>query len=351
MSTFDRVRELPLTIESYDLGRLEHSVSGGFNRVCSVVRLRGGGEEGLGEDVTYDHDDQALFQRRGTDLPLSGIHSLESFSSLLDGVELFPGPPSQEMYRNYRRWAVESAALDLALRQRRRSLADVLGLEARPLQFVVSMRLGEPPSTAKIERILATHVDTRFKLDPTPSWDDGLIARLVATRAVVTVDFKGGYKGTPVDQPADPALYRRVIDALPDAWLEDPHLVPETEAILRPHRDRITWDAPIHSVADIESLPFPPKTINIKPSRFGTLSALFDGYDYCSTRGIDAYGGGQFELGVGRGQIQYLASLFHADAPNDVAPVGYHEAEPSPDLPISPLAAAPSETGFRWGGS
>jgi hypothetical protein len=52
---------------------------------------------------------------------------------------------------------------------------------------------------------------------------------------------------------------------------------------------------------------------------------------------------------VGRGQIQYLASLFHADAPNDVAPTGYNLAEPPPGLPDSPLAPTPSALGFRWG--
>ena len=48
---------------------------------------------------------------------------------------------------------------------------------------------------------------------------------------------------------------------------------------------------------------------------------------------IGCYGGGQSELSVGRGQIQYLASLFHADAPNDVAPAGFNLPEPPPDLP------------------
>ena len=33
------------------------------------------------------------------------------------------------------------------------------------------------------------------------------------------------------------------------------------------------------------------------------------------------YGGGMGELGVGRGQIELLAALFHPEAPNDVAPV------------------------------
>ena len=59
------------------------------------------------------------------------------------------------------------------------------------------------------------------------------------------------------------------------------------------------------------------------------------------------YGGGQFELGVGRGQIQLLASLFHPDAPNDVAPGGYNDPEPASGLPRSPLAVAPAATGFQ----
>jgi hypothetical protein len=55
-----------------------------------------------------------------------------------------------------------------------------------------------------------------------------------------------------------------------------------------------------------------------------------------------------FELGPGRGQIQYLASLFHPDGPNDVAPRAYNDPDPRPGLPASPLEAAPEDVGFRW---
>ena len=61
------------------------------------------------------------------------------------------------------------------------------------------------------------------------------------------------------------------------------------------------------------------------------------------------YGGGQFELGPGRGQNQYLASLWHPDGPNDVAPSGYNLPEPPAGLPDSPLAVAAAPIGFRWG--
>ena len=56
-------------------------------------------------------------------------------------------------------------------------------------------------------------------------------------------------------------------------------------------------------------------------------------------RGITAYGGGQWELGCGRGHIQYLASLFHPDAPNDVAPSGYNDPSVPEGLPGEPAHA------------
>jgi hypothetical protein len=118
--------------------------------------------------------------------------------------------------------------------------------------------------------------------------------------------------------------------------------------VLEPYRERITWDANIHTVADIEGLPFPPRMVNVKPSRLGGLQELLAAYDHCAAHGIDAYGGGQFELGPGRGQIQYLASLFHPDAPNDIAPAAYNAVDPGPGLPASPLPPTPSALGFRW---
>ena len=95
-----------------------------------------------------------------------------------------------------------------------------------------------------------------------------------------------------------PSLYRRVAAALPGVWLEDPDLSdPAAAAALDEHRDRVTWDAPIHCAADIGVQPWPARTVNIKPSRFGTLRALLDAYDHCAAGGIGVYGGGQYELG------------------------------------------------------
>ena len=146
------------------------------------------------------------------------------------------------------------------------------------MRFVVSLRLGEPSTLRPSPRGWTRYPNLRFKLDPIVDWDDELVAALAGTGAVDSLDFKSLYKGTAVDNPTDPALYRRCLAAFPDAWIEDPTCRdPEVDAILRPHRDRITWDAPIHSSADIEALPFPPKTVNIKPSRFGTPALALRG--------------------------------------------------------------------------
>jgi hypothetical protein len=346
VSLYDTIRELPLTVEGYDLVGRSLDVSSEFTRKTTVIRLLGSGEEGLGEDVTYDAAEQDAQLERGPVLALGGEWTIDSFSKHLETQPLFEQPPEREVFVSYRRWAFESAALDLSLRQTGTSLAEAVGRDLRPLTFVSSMRLGEPPTTRVLRGWLELYPWLRFKLDATSDWDDALVEELRELGCVDSIDFKGQYHGTVVDQPADPALYRRVVDGFPNAWLEDPALTDETRAILEPHSDRITWDAIIHSVDDIESLPWRPRTVNVKPSRFGSLAALVAGYEYCLERGIGAYGGGQFELGPGRAQIQYLAALFHPDTPNDVAPGGFNSPEPLPDLQASPMHVEPRATGF-----
>jgi L-alanine-DL-glutamate epimerase-like enolase superfamily enzyme len=351
MSAFDAIADLPLRVDDYELEPLERDVSSAFTRKSTVIRLRGAGEDGVGEDVTYDAEDQEVLQAAGPSLPLAGDWTLASFCDHVEGLDLWPKPPQREPSRHYRVWAYESAALDLALRQADIPLHAALGREPRPVTFVVSLRLGEPSTIEPVRRRLDRYPATRFKLDPTSDWTPELVAELHATGAVDSVDLKGLYEGSIVDQGADPELYRLVAEKFPQAWIEDPRLNDDTDAVLAPHRHRITWDANIHAVADIVGLPFAPRMVNIKPSRLGSLRELMAAYDHCAERNIGMYGGGQFELGPGRGHIQYLASLFHPDTPNDVAPGGYNDNDPPDGLPSSPLAPQPSRTGFRWGAS
>ena len=332
MSTYSRIADLPVTVDSYVLEGLEQPVSSDFVRRTTVVRLLGAGQEGLGEDVVYDADDQLHFQAAGPSLDLTGRHTLDSLSARFEGLP------------DLRRWGFESAALDLALRQAGLTLHEVLDREPQDVTFVVSTSL--PDGNA--DRLHALP-GMRFKLDPEASWGEALVAEIAALDAVDVVDFKEAYDWRDAARTPPASLYRAIVAALPEALIEDPDVAdPEKGTILEPHRDRITWDAPVHSVADVDGLPFPPRVLNSKPSRFGSWRRLLDFYDTCAERGIRLYGGGQFELGPGRGQIQYLASLFHPHAANDVAPGGYNRVPTPPGLPRSPLPATPDSVGFRW---
>lgn len=346
MTTWDRAAELPLEIESYELEGLSLRANENFERLSTVIRINGPGGEGwlngLGEDITYEALDQIALQDAGATLDLTGPRTLGEFCELAGSLDLFPAPPERQVSRLYRRWAFESAALDLALKQAGTDLATLLGRKLRPLNFVASMGLtggpgGRESDIGRLKAKLDRYPDLEFKLDPSLDWSPHLIAELAETGAINTLDLKGQYKGTVVDIETDPALYRRLVEAFPEAWIEDPDLTPETREVLKDHWERVTWDAPIHSVADIEALEHRPEMINIKPSRMGGVKATFDAYDYCAEHGIGAYGGGQWELGVGRRQIQYLAALFHPDTPNDTAPVGYNAELPEPGLPTSPM--------------
>jgi hypothetical protein len=314
MALYDTVRELALTIEDFTTQRREAAISNEFTRVTTTVVLRGAGETGEGEDVTYiadAHDDFPRLRERGR-------MSLQEYSSALEAYG----------FEDYRRWAFESSALDLALRQNGVSLGEVLGLPYRPVRFVVSTRL-------EIRPWLDVDPQLEFKLDPTSEWTDEQMREIAGTGRVRVLDLKGQYHGTVVDQPPDPRLYRSVVEIFPEAVIEDPALTDETRVALGGAEDRLSWDAPIHSVADIEERS--PRFVNIKPSRFGPVKRLFDAIDYCRAKEIAMYGGGQFELGPGRRHIQRLASLFYADSPNDVAPGEYNIGQARPGLPRSPL--------------
>ena len=195
-----------------------------------------------------------------------------------------------------------------------------------------------PPRSRRCAASSTPTPTLRFKLDPTNDWDDELIAALVETGAVDSLDLKGFYKGTVVDVETDPELYAKLIEAFPDAWLEDPDVNDETRPILEPVRDRLTWDAPIHSIADIEALPWAPRDGQhqaladrrpARPLRRPTTTAP------STASAPTAAASGSSASAAARSR--YLASLFHPDTPNDTAPRGYNDAEPPPGLPSSPL--------------
>jgi hypothetical protein len=334
VSLWDRLSPLPLLVEEISTDRSSVDVSTQFTRVTTTLVLAGAGAEGRGEDVTYNAEDHEWFPA----LQPSGATTLGEFCAALDPLRLFVGEPKMEASRHYRRWAFESAALDLALRQSGLSLGAALERDYNPVRFVVSTR-------EDAFAWLSHMPDLELKLDPENDWDRPFMERLAATGRVRVLDLKSYYRGTAVDLVPDPELYRTVVELFPDVVMEDASLEGECGEVLRGEEWRLSFDAPIHSVEDVRALPVEPGWLNIKPSRFGTVDRLLACIEHCDANGIRMYGGGQFELGVGRRQIQALASLFYADNPNDVAPSEYNTGGPRPGLPRSPLPP-PEAPGF-----
>jgi hypothetical protein len=335
MSLWDSVAGLSVKVDGYSLERRESQTPSGWTRVTTTVVVEGEGMNGAGEDVTYgaaDHDHVPA------GLMLAGTWTLDDISRRLDELELWGGDPENHTGRDHRRWAFESALLDLALRQNELGLGEALGREERPVRFVVSTR-------AAPDRWLEVEPRLEFKLDAETDWDRPFLQRLRALDRVRVVDLKAYYRGTSVDLAPDPELYRAIVEELPDVIVEDAWLEDGFRDALAGAEDRLSFDAPVHSLADLDGLPLEPRWLNIKPSRFGTVRGLLETIEAGEERGIQLYGGGQYELGPGRLQIQRLASVFYPDGPNDVAPSAYNEGEPREGLPQSPLPVR-EEPGF-----
>ncbi len=314
-SVWPRLARLPLVVEACEYDRLHAVFTDEFERITTHVRLLGAGTDGLGEDISVFREDGTTLHETRPSLPLQGEWTLAAFCEHLATLELWPQPPEWDGALRYRNWAFESAALDLALRQAGRPLHEVLRLDARPVRFVNSLGLGKEPSIEPLRRRLARSPGVRFKLDAEVTWSPALVEEVAATCAVDTIDFKGHY-GIEVEDPqALDALYDRVLAAFPDAYLEDPHDLPEIAQRLGDHLERVSYDAPIHSAEDIGATPLTARVVNVKPSRIGSLRALFEVYARCAREQRPMYGGGMGELGVGRGQIDCSPRCFTPTRP------------------------------------
>ncbi|MBT3250544.1 MAG: hypothetical protein HN729_11175 [Candidatus Marinimicrobia bacterium] len=340
-----QICKLPVKVESVSFETLEQTTSNGWTRTTTIVNLHGGGHVGRGEDVNYSNEEQQEFVCMVPPRIIGNFPGFDSYSRYLDSLDnhLFPSPPDQLAARLYRRWAFESAGLDLALRQAKTSLGEVLLRNLNPLRYVVSTGLGSPPSVQPLNDKLAMDNTLDFKIDYSAEFTDMLLEELKSYN-ISCVDFKGHYHGTFSGPPVNTIDYQNIALAFPDAILEDPGFAGLD--VLSSLNNRLSWDFPVHSVADILLLP-ETGWLNIKPSRFGFLSELLRAIELALSRGISLYGGGQFEIGIGRSQAQEIASLFYSDGPNDLAPSEFNEPDLSSKLQKSPLIL-PNTSGFGF---
>jgi len=263
-------------------------------RPTSTVTLQGDGASGYGEHVGWTDASHAAFRDSAAAVP-RGSWLLGAWAARLASL-----PP-------YDRAALEAAAIDLALRQHGTNLPRFVALVPRPVRYVVSFaRVADP--VAEAERLVRG--DLELKIDADPAWSDETWRRLAALDRVAVIDFK---------QEGDVADHERAHGCMRDAWIEDPRpgSVAWSPALLR----RLSADAPVTSVAALEALAPAPAAVNVKPARMGGVLEAITCLELCQRRGLAAYVGGMFEVGVGRQQSLALAALACPDGPNDIAPL------------------------------
>ena len=119
MSLYDAVRDLPLIVDGY---ALDGPRAAGLERVPAQddgdparTEPARRGSARTSPTTATEHDLAAGAGPDATRSPASGRS--HTFSEHLATLPLFDHEPEQHAYLDYRRWAFESAALDLALRQ------------------------------------------------------------------------------------------------------------------------------------------------------------------------------------------------------------------------------------------
>jgi L-alanine-DL-glutamate epimerase-like enolase superfamily enzyme len=357
------IRELLVTVD--DLSCTQLLLPGGMARMTTTVELHGDGHTGRGEDVAYSGDTQKLLPDAFAKVAplITGSWKFGELSDKLDAefeLELPAGTMGDDK-PGFHRWAIDSALLDLALRQAKTDLARLVGAEWAPVRVSLSMGVDGAEGLAKLRSWIERDPSITFKLDTSTKWDHELVASLANLgdgRAVSTIDFKALYHGEWIDNDYDPSLYGSVANQLPAALLEDAKLTDANrEALGVDGCERLSWDYPITSTQDVPGLPsssaefsdLRPGAINIKPSRFGALDKVLATIELCDAHDIPCYSGGQFELGVGRTQVQAIASLCFPDAPNDCAAAMFHNAAPdADDVPLGPVVPPAASNGFGW---
>jgi len=105
VSLYEQVADLPLMIEPERRERRERDTSSGFTRVTTTFVLKGEGETGRGEDVSYDTEDHDALAE-SNEFSFAGEYTFAEFSDALDDIDLFPRTepePERDSSYHYRR--------------------------------------------------------------------------------------------------------------------------------------------------------------------------------------------------------------------------------------------------------
>ena len=297
-----RLAALPVHMEKarVDIEAIELPAYPDGPRPTSTVILTGDGQVGSGENVAWTEEDHHLFRTEVRDRLPATRGTIGSFSQQLQTS--FTDP--------YKTSALESAAIDLALRQARTNLEEIAEASYQDVRYVRSFAAAEDPLPELVSHSQQAP-SVEVKLDVHPAWETATLAALADLRTIAVLDFK--HRGTQAQQMA-------VAQALRDPWLEDPGIPGH-----RPNRalaERFSLDAALTSDNPEQLLAkLNPGAANLKAPRMGGILALLGAADFCAAHKKPFYLGGMFEVSIGRTQARELASLLTPQGPNDLAPI------------------------------
>ena len=295
--------------------------------VVLVEAVGDGGNSGWGECVTMAWPGYSAEYTRGainvmrdflipTLAPLIGSSALGSTpapDSVHAALSVMQGNPMAKS-------AIETALLDLWLKERNLSLGEFLGAARDRVDCGVSV--GIPNSLEDLITEVGQYVDEgyrRIKLKVEPGWDvEALrVVRNEWPEILLQVDANQAYRRSDAEHLAkfDEFNLLLIEQPLPEDDLLGHKLI--SSVVSTP----ICLDESILSVESAEgAIEFGATTIiNIKPGRVGGFLNARDIHDLCVEKSIPVWCGGMLETGIGRAANIALAALPGFTLPGDTS--------------------------------
>jgi hypothetical protein len=138
-SPWERLSALPVVIESYEFDRRHAEMAYGFQRVTTVVRLLGGGAEGLGEDVSPHGEEDNTLHVAQPELPLAGEWTLGSLCAHLAELDQWPVAGRVGRYEALAQLGLRVGRAGPRAQPGRAAAVRGGGREPRPVRFVNSL--------------------------------------------------------------------------------------------------------------------------------------------------------------------------------------------------------------------
>ena len=354
-AAYDRLAELPISIESYELTGHDREF-GDFTRPSTVDpparRRRGGNRRGRRLRRPRPHRPP---RRRPGARPHAAPTTLGEVCELLGELDLFAGAAPE-----YEPRATTAAGPT----SRRRSTSRCARTGSRSgrwssatrSRFASSARPGSAASattqrasnTEAIRKRLDKYPDLRVQARPRERLGRGADRRDRRAGAGPGARPQGPSTAAPrsTSRPT-PSSTAPSPRRFPEAYLEDPDINDETRAVLEPHADRVTWDAPLHSLADVKEMAPQGDQLEALAVRLAAGAARRS-TSTASARGSRSTAAARARSSAAAARSSTWPRSFTPTRPTTSPPRATTTRRSRPGCRPARWTRRQSETGFRW---